>query len=102
MPAINWMLRPGEKPLIDAIVKRAHKRLGGDKLAMAMDITATHLNGTPLDLAALLAADGFDFLHDIVGICRHIDRRTGKLGDCFYPRYARHEPSGKRRSLAHA
>ena len=43
----------------------------------------------PLDLDALLAADNFNFTHDVFGIANHIDRETGIVGDCFVPRYAR-------------
>lgn len=53
-----------------------------------MDITACHLNGTPLKLNALLAADSANFAHDVFGIRRHLNRETGKLEDCFCPRYA--------------
>jgi hypothetical protein len=58
----------------------------GDKLSLDMDITAAHLNGCPLDLDKLLAFPDFDFSHDVFGIQRHIDRKTGTLGDCFLPR----------------
>jgi hypothetical protein len=51
-----------------------------------MDITATHLNGTPLDLDKFLKFDSPDFGHDIYGIMRFIDRNTGKLTNGFLPR----------------
>lgn len=53
-----------------------------------MDIEAAHCNGNPLDLSALLTADDFNFAHDVFGIRRHLDRETGKLMDCFSPRYS--------------
>ena len=53
-----------------------------------MDITACHANGCPLDISALLAADLANFSHDVMGIRRHINRKTGKLENCFVPRYA--------------
>lgn len=53
-----------------------------------MDVTACHVNGCPLKLDALLAADEFNFAHDVFGIRRHIDRTTGELQNCFVPRYA--------------
>ncbi|MFZ2949003.1 MAG: hypothetical protein WA003_05920, partial [Desulfuromonadaceae bacterium] len=56
-----------------------------------IDITATHANGCPLDLDKLLAADDSNFLHDVIGIIRHIDRRNGQLINCFLPRFARKE-----------
>jgi len=55
---------------------------------LTMDITATHANGCPLKLAELLAVPNSDFTHDIAGIVRHINRRTGKLEDFFLPRYS--------------
>lgn len=56
-----------------------------------MDITATHVNGRRLDLDKLIAADEFNFAHDVFGIRRHIDRETGKLQHCFLPRCAEKE-----------
>jgi hypothetical protein len=53
-----------------------------------MDLNACHCNGCPLNLRGLLEADESDLLHDLAGIRRHLDRRSGKLGDCFSPRYA--------------
>lgn len=58
------------------------------KLDMVMDIDACHCNGCPLKLAELLAADDFNFAHDVFGIRKNIDRKTGKLQNCFLPRYA--------------
>lgn len=55
-----------------------------------MDVTAAHANGCPLKLADLLAAEQFDFVHDVFGIRRHINRTTGQLEDCFVPRYVAH------------
>lgn len=56
-----------------------------------MDITACHANGNRLDLQRLLAADEFNFSHDVFGIRRHINRQTGQLKDCFVPRMSHHE-----------
>ena len=53
-----------------------------------MDITAVHHNIAPLRLQALLAADDFNFSHDVFGIRRHLDREAGTLGGCFVPRCA--------------
>lgn len=58
------------------------------KLDTMMDITATHLNGCPLDLQRLLDADDGSFAHDVFGIARHLDRDTCQLGGCFLPRFA--------------
>lgn len=53
----------------------------------AMDITACHVNGCPLDLERLLNADDFNFSHDIFGINRHLNHETGKLENHFRPRH---------------
>lgn len=54
-----------------------------------MDLVATHANGCPLDFEKLVAADDFNFAHDVFGIYRHIDRTTGELTRCFRPRCAK-------------
>lgn len=53
-----------------------------------MDLTACHANGCTLKLTALLTADDSNFAHDVFGIQRHIDRASGKLQNCFLPRFA--------------
>ncbi len=42
-----------------------------------------------IDYPRLLGADPFNFAHDIGGIYRHLDRDTGELKDCFWPRFAK-------------
>lgn len=90
MTAINFKASKHDADTIEAIVLRAEnlrETINGqetDRLSLTMDLTATHLNGTPLRLAA----DDFNFAHDVFGIERHINRRTGKLQNCFLPRFA--------------
>lgn len=76
--------------LIDRIAHRATRAglLLTDRLSLEMDLTATHLNGCALDLARLLEADDFNFAHDVCGIQRHLDRKTGGLLRLFRPRCA--------------
>ncbi len=76
--------------LIQAIVDRAVKMelLGGSRMDLEMDIEAVHANGTPLRLADLLAADTFNFSHDVSGIQNCIDRNSGGLRNHFLPRFA--------------
>jgi hypothetical protein len=62
-------------------------------LDIVMDLSAVHAH-TPLRLEELAEADDFNLAHDVCGIQRHLDRRTGKLGGCFVPRYA--VPAGRR------
>ncbi len=86
---IDWSLcLQGEIELILAIGKRAVGLLGGKANTFTMDIQACHTHGCCLRLADLLEAGESDFLHDIVGIHQRVDRDTGKLSDCFLPRYA--------------
>lgn len=53
-----------------------------------MDLDACHSNGCRLKLTELLGADDGNFGHDVFGIRRHINRETGKLENCFLPRFA--------------
>jgi hypothetical protein len=59
-----------------------------DRMTITMDVIATHANGCPLDLDRLLHADDSNFIHDVFGIRRHINRTNGQLEDCFLPRFA--------------
>lgn len=77
--------------LAKKIVDRATKEvcfLEVDPQSLQMDIVAIHISGCKIRLKELLASAKSDFFHDVAGIHRHIDRETGKLMDCFLPRYA--------------
>ncbi len=95
MASINWHLGPRNRAYVDKIVDRAwelcikHDYPVGEKINLQMDLTACHNHGCRLNLAKLAKAPDFDFLHDILGIGRHINRQTGALEDCFLPRCAR-------------
>ncbi len=92
MKAINWDVTLEDARTINKIVKRAWKEMEPhykDPLDLNMDITAIHANGNPLRLKDLLAADDFNFFHDLFGIKEHLDRKTGKLKDFFSPRFSR-------------
>jgi hypothetical protein len=91
---VNFDATFEESVLISEIVLRA-KQLGfqGESLDLAMDIDAVHSNGCPLDLARWKDFPDFDFLHDINGISRFIDRDTGELTGHFLPRCAKPECS---------
>ena len=77
---------------IHEIVSRALGLMGAQKaispLNLHMDVTACHLNGTPLDLDGLLNAKDSDLTHDVMGIHFAMDRKTGQLQNCFAPRYS--------------
>ena len=70
-------------------LRQSYVKAGCDKTSMVMDVTATHANGNPLRLADLLAADDFNFAHDMSGIANCLDRNTGKLTNLFSPRFSR-------------
>ena len=58
------------------------------KLQAMMDISAAH-KAQPLDIDRWLAADDFNFMHDLIGIHNHINRETGELENAFLPRFAK-------------
>lgn len=85
-----------EDVLIKACVERyadITKNLSGegkiDRCSLTMDLIATNANGCPIDFDKLLHMSDFDFIHDIYGIMKKLDRTTGKLKDLFEPRSAR-------------
>lgn len=83
-----------EATLIARIVTRAFdeiaelRRYGYDRMSLTMDIEACHSNGNPIRLDDLLKADKFNFAHDVIGIVNNLDRNSGKLINCFSPRYS--------------
>ncbi len=91
---INWAISPRDAEIISRIVDRAVKLAASLGVSYGredcqMDITAAHLNGCPLRLAELLAADDGNFGHDIFGIRWFIDRGTGKIDSgLFNPRFS--------------
>lgn len=95
---INWDITDDDMELIDQILNRA-ERMGHlkkpNRINSEMDIAACHLNGTPLRLADWLAADDFNFVHDLYGIDFHMDRSTGRLTGCFVPRFGRVAPESQ-------
>ena len=89
---IDWSATSKED--MKTISKMADRRLKDEscqimtnKMDLTMDIQATHIS-SPLKLNELLEAKNGDFFHDIIGIMEHINRNTGKLTDCFSPRYS--------------
>ena len=71
---------------IGRICKKAFKIFPDiDTFSLEMDLTAVHVT-TPLNLEKLESFPNGDLLHDIFGISNHLDRATGELKNCFWPR----------------
>jgi hypothetical protein len=86
---MNFDITDHDLDLIGEIAKRACKIYSElDMTTTMMDLISVHQNGNPLQLESLLEASKEEFCHDIAGIYNHLDRRTGKLGGCFSPRYS--------------
>ncbi len=78
-----------EEELIEKIAERAKKKYSKlDRATLEMDLIACHSNGTPIQFDQLFAFDDVDFFHDIFGITKNINRKTGKLENYFFPRAA--------------
>lgn len=93
MTNISFNTSRHEFDLIAKIVDRAWgidwlRRSYHQRMDMHMDVSAVHANGNPLRLEGLLAADDFNFAHDMSGICNCLDRDTGKLTKGFSPRFS--------------
>ena len=86
--ALRWDIDRDQLDKIEKIASRAGRELGSDVLRTSMDLTVCHLNGCPLDLEKLLDSPLGDFGHDVSGIRQFLDRTTGKLTECFFPRSA--------------
>lgn len=88
---INWDVSNEDFRLIHQIAERVERDLHPPNpdpfREILMDLMACHANGCPLRLAEFLAADMQDFSHDYYGIRNHLNRGTGKLEDCFTPRF---------------
>lgn len=85
----NWTVTPEEKTIIDQIVARAGAMFPEwDRTDIAMDVVATHNHACRLRLADLLAADDFNFAHDITGMVYKLDPKGLVLKDGFLPRFA--------------
>lgn len=91
---VSFNVSGEEAQIIKDIALRAHgliDRIGvvAERVRFVVDVTVVHVNGCPLKLQELLDAPETDFIHDLAGIRRHLDRATGKLDDGFLPRCAK-------------
>ena len=60
-----------------------------NKTTVMMDLLVLYDTGVEMRWKDFLNAPVFDFMHDINGINQHLNRRTYKLEDGFWPRYAK-------------
>jgi hypothetical protein len=91
MNRVSFEATPEEMELIRKIVARAIPDAEDRRrLNAMMDLTAVNANGCPMDFQKLLDAKSGDFLHDMIGITNTLNRKTGKLKNCFLPRCAKH------------
>lgn len=84
---VSFKISKKDHASVSIAVKRAErlfKKL--DSLSTSMDLIACHANGCRLNFDKLLSFPDFDFMHDIGGIGRHLNRETGELMNCFLPR----------------
>lgn len=91
-PTLSWKVTPDDALIIRKLAERIKalvdkKAMNWSIMDINMDITACHANGCKLDLQRLLDADDTNLMHDIFGINRYIDRKTGKLMNQFLPRF---------------
>ena len=89
---VSFNVSKTEQKVIRKLAERAHyfaftQGVAYDIQDAEMDLTACHANGCPLRLNDLLTADDFNFVHDVFGIRRNLDRETGKLDKFFSPRF---------------
>lgn len=88
MSKIKFNCTPAELNEVEMIIERYSQKAPCDKFSLLMDIVATHCNGNPLKLSELKTARDYDFFHDVCGIMKNVDRKTGKLQNFFSPRYS--------------
>lgn len=87
MAKVNFIVSDSDEKIIHDIAIRATNLTNGalDFLTCSMDLSACH-NANSLNLQKLLTLPDADFIHDVLGINRHLDRENGELKDCFWPR----------------
>jgi len=77
--------------LISKIAKRTVKNIYyalSDPMSIMMDLEVVH-SENPLRLREMLEASDDDFFHDIRGIRFNLNKETGKLENCFLPRFSK-------------
>lgn len=87
---IKWTVPKHERAVIEVIVSRFVRAAGGLGNLTTQDVEmyliACHNHAVRLDLKKLAGADDFNLLHDVWGICNHLDQDTCTLRNFFLPR----------------
>lgn len=84
-----------DREKINRIVNAVENQLPGQEVHALMDLTAVHVvHGLELDDMVEYAESCdqmkvFNVMHDIIGINNCLDRTTGDLLNCFWPRFAK-------------
>ncbi|MCP1245388.1 hypothetical protein NKW54_05460 [Acetobacter cerevisiae] len=98
--SVKFKATPAELRIIKRIGRRAavlmrrhgsSQNYGAIRLSVIISLVVTHSNGCPLDLERMVKADDFNLLHDVDGINRYLNTETGRLTQCFLPRFAKRE-----------
>jgi hypothetical protein len=78
-----------EIQLIMAIANRAARTLNmpHHSMTFSMDLELCH-SKNPLRLQEMLYSKDADLIHDVCGINKNLNHDTGKLENCFSPRYS--------------
>ena len=77
-----------KETLIKKIAQRAQAMNLASNFASFQKTLCLLNESYPLRLVDFLAADDFDFAHDVCGIMSHFNCDTLKLENFFYPRFA--------------
>lgn len=90
---ISFDVSLAEMRIIKRIARRGHQLLkqhgvDRDRTSIEMDLCACHANGCPLDLEKLAGFDDFNLSHDLLGLAKCLDHRTGQLLRHFRPQCA--------------
>jgi hypothetical protein len=89
MAELNFCLTADDRLNALEVAKRATTLIPGiDRMSVLMDLSVVHNHHYKLDFERMASADDFNLAHDIAGIAYHLNRSTGKLRDCFVPRFA--------------
>lgn len=90
---VSYKADPHELEMVEAIANRAFHLIDYpiDRFSLEMDLIVCHKNGCPLKFDELLQTDDLNFVQDVFGISRNLNRETGRLSRNFWPMCA-HEP----------